>query len=113
MTQTQRQAIKKKIIEELATIAREIDDLQELCKPISPECALGDLARFELMNDQIVSEKTLKEVQVRKNRLDYALSKIDKEDFGLCEECEEDIAYERLLLVPEATHCIECASQQH
>jgi DnaK suppressor protein len=113
MTQTQRHTIKAKIIEELTSLEREINDLQELCKPISPECALGDLARFELMNDQIVSEKALKEAKVRKNRLNYALSKIDKDDFGLCIECEEEIAYKRLLLLPEATHCIKCASQQH
>lgn len=111
MTQTQRQTIKTRIIEELASIIHDIEDLQELCRPISPECALGDLARFELMNDQVVSKKTLKEAQVRKSRLDYALSKVDKEGFGQCEECEEEIAYERLLLLPESTHCIECASQ--
>lgn len=110
MTQTQRNTIKTKIIEELSSIEHEIKDLQELCRPISPECALGDLARFELMNDQVVSEKALQEAQVKKNKLDYALSKVDKDDFGLCIECEEEIAYERLLLLPEATHCIECAS---
>lgn len=110
MTQIQRQTIKKRIREELNSITREIKDLEELCKPISPECALGDLARFELMNDQVVSEKTLKEAQTRKNKLDYAFSKIDKVDFGQCEECEEEIAYKRLLLLPEVTLCIECAS---
>ncbi len=112
MTQIQRQRIKRKIIEDLVLITREIEALQILCKPIPPECALGDLARFELMNDQVVSEKTLREAQAKKNRLSYALSKVDTEGFGLCEVCDEEIVFERLLLLPESTHCIECALQQ-
>jgi len=109
MTELQHQELKTKILEERDTINKEIHDLQELCKPISPQCALGDLARFELMNDQLISEKTLHEAQIRKNKLNYALSKIDKEEFGLCIECKEEIAYERLLLLPESTYCIACA----
>lgn len=111
MTAQKRQEIKNKIIQDLKHLEKEIAQLKEMTKPISPECALGDLARFELMNDQVISEKTLKEALIRKNRLDYALSKIDNEDFGLCMECEEEIALERLLVLPESSHCIECASR--
>lgn len=102
--------IKEKILKELAHLEKEMHDLQELCKPISPECALGDLARFELMNDQAISEKTLKEAKIRQNKLIYALRKVDEKSYGLCVECEEEIAFERLLILPESTHCIECAS---
>lgn len=110
MQADQRARIKYKIISDLKALNSEIESLENLCAPISPECALGDLARFELMNDQRISEKTLHEAKSRKKRLEYALRKIDDDDFGLCMECEEEIAYERLLLLPEATHCIECAS---
>lgn len=111
MTAQNRQEIKEKIIRDLKHLEEEIAQLQEMTRPISPECALGDLARFELMNDQVISEKTLKEALIRKSRLEYALSKVDNEDFGLCMECEEEIALKRLLILPESTHCIECASR--
>lgn len=111
MTAPQRKEIKIKIIQELDTLKIEIAELTVLCKPIAPECALGDLARFELMNDQLITEKTLKEAQIRRNKLEYALRKVDEEGFGLCIECDEEIAYERLLLLPESTHCIECATE--
>ena len=111
MTADNRQEIKSKIFQDLEHLSKEIAQLQEMTRPIAPECALGDLARFELMNDQAISEKTLKEALIRKNRLLYALSKINNEDFGLCMECEEEIAFERLLILPESTHCIECATR--
>lgn len=110
MTDIQRQKIKEKILEDLNSLSSEIRELEVICQPISPECALGDLARFELMNDQVVSEKALKESRSRENRLKYTLSKINDETFGLCEVCEEEISIQRLLILPESTLCIECAS---
>lgn len=78
-----------------------------MSKPFSPECALGDLARFELMNDQEVYKRSLKEALIRQNRLEYAQRKIDTKEYGLCVECDEEIAYERLLLLPESALCAE------
>jgi len=112
MTAVQRSTIKKKILSELERLNHEIEQLQELTKPIPPECALGDLARFERMNDQRVSETALHEAQSREKRLKYALSHVEREDFGQCLECEEAIPVERLLLLPESTHCITCASER-
>ena len=108
MTRLERQAIKKQLLDDLNLIEKEIKELQDLTKPITPECALGTLGRFELMNDQVVYEKTLKEALLRQKKLNYALTKINNEDFGLCVECDEPISFDRLLLLPESTHCMEC-----
>jgi DnaK suppressor protein len=110
MTPPQREAIKEMIGRELSSLSVKIAALQEINQPISPECALGDLARFELMHDQQVSEKALHEAKTRSAKLEYALRKVDDEAYGLCMECEEEIAFERLLLLPESRHCISCAS---
>jgi len=112
MTQKQKENIKEKIIQDLFLLEKEIKDLKEICKPIPPECALGDLARFELMHDQLISEKTLDQAYKRQKRLEYALRKVDTQDYGLCSECEEEIAYKRLLLLPESPYCIACASKK-
>ena len=46
--------------------------------------------------------------------IDAALAKIDDEpdDFGLCEDCEEDIADRRLEAMPHARLCIRCKSRR-
>ena len=108
MTSLEQHAVKRQLLDDLNLIEKEIKELQDLTKPISPECALGTLGRFELMNDQEIYKKTLKEALLRQKKLKYALSKIDNEDFGLCVECDEPISFDRLLLLPESTHCMEC-----
>ena len=47
-------------------------------------------------------------------RIDRALAKLADapEDFGLCEECEEEIGQKRLALVPYATLCVACQARR-
>ena len=47
-------------------------------------------------------------------RIDRALAKLADapEDFGLCEECEEEIGQKRLALVPYATLCVACQAKR-
>ena len=112
MTKNQQTELKTKIEDELNNLEENIIELQEQAKPIEPECALGDLARFELMNDQVVFQERLEVSLIRRNRLRYALERLVKTGELLCSDCEEEIAFERLLALPEATLCIECASNQ-
>lgn len=47
-------------------------------------------------------------------QVDRALAKLASapDEFGLCEECEEEIAPRRLALVPYATLCVECQARR-
>jgi DnaK suppressor protein len=47
-------------------------------------------------------------------QIDRALAKLANEpdDFGLCEDCEEEIATKRLAAVPYATLCVTCQSKR-
>ena len=47
-------------------------------------------------------------------QIDHALTKLvdAPDDFGLCEECEEEIAPKRLAAVPYATLCVACQGKR-
>jgi DnaK suppressor protein len=47
-------------------------------------------------------------------RIDRALAKLvdAPEDFGLCEECDEEIGQKRLAVVPYATLCAPCQARR-
>lgn len=40
-----------------------------------------------------------------------ALKRIDDGTFGICEICGEEISYNRLLVRPVTTHCIDCKTE--
>ncbi|HWG34082.1 MAG TPA: TraR/DksA C4-type zinc finger protein [Gemmatimonadaceae bacterium] len=47
-------------------------------------------------------------VHARYAELTEALRRIEDGRYGVCGHCGEGIAYGRLLVVPEATNCLEC-----
>lgn len=44
-------------------------------------------------------------------KLSQALEKIDDDEFGICEDCGEDIKFERLMARPTAELCISCKDE--
>lgn len=45
-------------------------------------------------------------------KIDKALAKIEQGDFGMCDECGEEISQKRLEARPETTLCIKCKEDQ-
>jgi DnaK suppressor protein len=62
---------------------------------------------------QVLASKRNESQAALLRRIDRALAKLADapEDFGLCEECEEEIAPKRLALVPYATLCVACQAR--
>ncbi len=52
------------------------------------------------------------ELNNRRLRIEHALRKMDKGTWGICENCGEPIAPERLEALPFVTLCIRCQEQQ-
>jgi len=46
------------------------------------------------------------------HKIEEALIRIEEGEFGLCEECGEEIGIKRLKARPVATRCIECKEEQ-
>lgn len=65
-----------------------------------------DVANFQ---DNMSLERNLEE---NLEKIDNALEKIDKDNFGKCVKCNNDIKIERLVAYPEAESCIACASKK-
>ncbi|MDX2451614.1 TraR/DksA C4-type zinc finger protein [Desulfosarcina sp.] len=79
--------------------------------PVSPDNAIGRLTRMEAINSKSINEAALRKARTTRALLEKALRTIDSEDFGLCRDCEEPIAFARLMAMPEAALCVACASR--
>ena len=104
--------IKKHIktkIEELNTI---IYKLKKYLEPIEPSESIGRVSRMEAIQSQSVSKKSLENALNELNLLELTLKRIDNTNFGFCIICEEEIAYNRLLALPQVVKCIHCESQK-
>jgi len=109
MTTLNRDEIREKIESELLKVEEEIKELEKNSKPITPDCTLDDIGRAEAMNEVRVQAKILEQVKQRKKNLNYALTNLEDENFGVCIVCGETINAERILVRPESVRCIKCA----
>ena len=97
---------------QIAELEETIEQLKESAKPVSPDNAIGRLSRMEAMSEQNIKMANLKQAQARLVGLKGALKRVDTEDFGLCQECEEPIAEKRLKIFPETLLCTVCMEKR-
>lgn len=107
----------EKIKEILLKWRMEILEAQE--KAVKEMAAEGADASFSDPADRASYEED-KTIQLRiKDRegkllakIDETLKRIERGEYGICEECGEEIPFERLLARPVTTLCVECKTEQ-
>lgn len=104
-----KEEIQKKIESELVITRDKVAKYQELCKPIAPENAIGRVSRMDAINNKSVNEAALRKATTKLKNLEVALTKVHDPDFGICVRCKEPIPLGRILLVPHALTCVNCA----
>ena len=108
MTETQKKALQEKLFGELERVALDIKALEEITKPVGAE-DMDDITRMDSIVNKSVNSAALTASRSRQAGLEYALKRIDDAEFGYCADCGEEIPFARLLAMPEATLCVDCA----
>ena len=100
-----RRLIAKKKDEIRKRYAERLDALSELSVR-----TIGDAADEAVREDEIDLQFAFEESDLEElRRLDVAESRLEREDFGICQSCKEPIEMKRLLAVPETALCYDCA----
>ena len=108
---SQKALLEDKIKQNLETLTDDISYLEEATKPIAPENAIGRISRIDAINNKSVAEQSLRQAKDKQGKLLEALDNITNSDFGNCQKCKEEIAFERLLFMPESRRCMKCLKQ--
>ncbi len=111
MTAEERADLKAKIEEQIEETKVKIEEFEELSKPIAPDISLGRITRMDAINNKSVAEAALRTAKRKLGKLQHALAKIDSPDFGTCTVCKRPIQPKRIMLMPESSRCVRCASR--
>lgn len=107
------QAFEQQLIQARNTILKRLGDIQadktRKEKPLSADSAEQAV---ELQNKAVLDQ--LDKVERHElEKIDAALERIRRGEYGQCLSCGGDIGEKRLKALPTATQCIECAQQNH
>lgn len=105
-----REGLQKQISNDIVKLKADILNLKELTQPVSSD-ETDEVSRMDSLMTKSVNDAALASAERRLAALEFALTRINNEDFGYCLECGEKIPTPRLLAMPEARHCVECAEE--
>ncbi len=106
-----KQALKEIIAQEISTLEAEIAVLGTQLKPVDKECLPENVSHQDRYQQQNIIFHRYDTARKRLNKLNYTLKIIDQPDYGICQECEEDIPLARLKLAPESRYCVGCMEE--
>lgn len=109
MDQAKKQEFEALIAYEIEKTQKIIDDFKQISQPVAPDNAIGRVSRMDAINNKAVADAGLRQAEDKLKKLNYALSKIDSEEFGVCRRCGGDIPLGRLALIPQSLFCVKCA----
>jgi len=109
MNSEEKKKFKVLITAKIKQLEINIEELKEMTQPIEPDCAIGRVSRMDAINNKSINEAALRKREEKLKGLNYAFLNIDKEGFGKCSRCGNEIQKERILLMPESRFCVPCA----
>lgn len=96
--------------------------LNGLLPPVCPDAEMDDTPRLDACADENEYASRVVEVgmqlalrrrmEARRAEIEDALRRMDVGDYGLCEECGEDIGLARLMANPTAQLCVHCQAER-
>ena len=75
------------------------------------QSSVGRLSRMDAMQQQSMAVSTRAKAEASLRKTLKALRRMDAENFGYCDQCDEPIQFKRLKVQPQASHCLKCQDQ--
>ncbi len=92
---------KEQIQQNISNVNSELNQLSNL--ELNDEGDHASVNNNSMIESAIVQQQTQELEEIKK-----ALFKIEKNEYGICEMCEDDIGFQRLKVKPHAVYCIDC-----
>lgn len=95
---------------EISKTSKRIVEYKELTQPVAPDDAIGRVSRMDAINNKSVNEAALRQAELKVRKLLQVLEDIDNPNFGSCYKCGAQIPIQRLTMMPQSRHCVQCAT---
>ena len=97
---------------DLEALAVELNEVLSISadsvKPVDVNEPIGRVSRIDAIQQQKMAESNRGGAKARLDRVHAALAALRRDDYGVCNECEEPIGFRRLKARPESRMCVAC-----
>lgn len=98
----------------LLELQSELEELYSISKSaaatvVLDQSSVGRLSRMDALQGQQMALEAERRRKQQLLQIKAALIRIERDDFGYCASCGEEIGGGRLAISPMAIHCVSCA----
>ncbi|MEK9149234.1 MAG: TraR/DksA C4-type zinc finger protein [Candidatus Desantisbacteria bacterium] len=116
METERKEDFKRRLLKLKNEYEREVEGLGQNCLHTCAKEQAGDLSSYsihmaDISGDVYEQEKEIGimgKASLTLQKIDEALLRIEKEGFGVCQNCQKEISPDRLEAMPFAKFCIDC-----
>ena len=95
-----------------AELRRLLTSFEEGAQPVDLDEPIGRLSRMDAIQQQSMTQANKQAAELRLKQVEAALLRFERDEYGLCLECGDGVAFARLKARPEALLCIDCQSSR-
>ena len=111
LNKTQLEELQVDLAELELSLQELLDNTESGTKPVKLKDNIGRLSRMDEMHNQSILIANRNVLKNRLRQVKIAKLRIEDDLYGICAECDQAIAFNRLKAYPEAAMCIECKSE--
>lgn len=110
LTPGQLDELRAELDRQLAKLERSMRATDRAMKPVTlDQSAVGRLSRIDNLQNQGLTAGLQAREQAKLGQITEAFKRLDAGTYGTCVVCGDPIAFERLMIFPEAPNCAGCA----
>ena len=104
-----KQKLKSLIVNQISELEKQISLSDESSQRVELDQTLaGRVSRIDAIQQQKMAESSNLRDKKLVIDLKASLDKLSNDDYGICQECDEEISIQRLQIKPESIYCINC-----
>jgi DnaK suppressor protein len=112
LTPNQLDELRTELERQLRKLQRSMRTTNRVMKPVQlDQSSVGRLSRMDNLQTQGLTAGLQVREQAKLGQIHEALKRMDAGTYGACVICGEPVAFERLMVFPEAPTCAGCADR--
>lgn len=110
LTPAQLEELRAELDRQLRKLRRSMETTTQVLKPVQlDQSSVGRLSRIDNLQTQGLTAGLQAREQAKLGQINEALKRLEQGSYGRCVVCGSPIAFERLMVFPEAPNCAACS----
>lgn len=110
LSPAQLEELQSELLQALVKLERSMASTDEASRPVTlDQTAVGRLSRMDSIQNQALTSNLKDRERHRLGAILSALKRMERDEFGRCTDCQGEIPFPRLMVLPETPTCQSCA----